>query len=331
MSRIHDALRRAEWLGLHDFDPAMDILRESATTPVLSETDTPTEGQPKAIRTQSLPYSPMTSDTFAGSPASADCRTSDTTQATAFVAGQYRQSKWSTPDSDALLFLQPEEHHQLEREQFRTLRSRLAQICANEAIRTVLISSSLPGEGKTFVAANLAMVIVRQKGRRVLLIDADLRKPGLHTLFGAQSAPGLTEYLAGESDETSVIQQGPVANFCFTPAGKLSSNSGELIGNGRLAQLIARTAPSFDWIVIDSPPALAVSDASVIATASDGVLLVLKAGSTPFDIARKACAEFRCKRILGIVLNHAGTSAQYEASYYRQYGKPGITRGATAN
>src|SRR6204780_1043926 len=99
-------------------------------------------------------------------------------------------------------------------EQFRTLRSRLYQLRANQPLRTLLVTSSVPGEGKTFVTSNLGQDIVRQPDRRVLVIDADLRCPRLHVPFGAPSAPGLTDFLRGDADEMAVIQQGQDSNLC---------------------------------------------------------------------------------------------------------------------
>jgi capsular exopolysaccharide synthesis family protein len=242
-----------------------------------------------------------------------------------FQDNHFRESPWAAPDCNSLLFVQEESVHQLEREQFRTLRSRLYQVRTNRPIRTILVSSAMPAEGKTFVSANLAMAIVRQHGRSVLLVDADLRKSALHKLLGAPATPGLTEYLAGEADAVSVIQKAPIPNLCFLPAGRPVANSGELVGNGRLAKLIERVAPLFDWIIIDSPPAVPISDTSLIAEAVDGIVLVVKASSTPFDIARKACLEFRRKPILGVVLNHVGRSAMYGAYYDQYYGKQKAT------
>jgi capsular exopolysaccharide synthesis family protein len=247
------------------------------------------------------------------------------------VQAQFRSFTWEAPDPNSLLFVQPENVHELEREQFRTLRSRLYQVRANRPIKTLLVSSAMPAEGKTFVSANLAMAMVRQQGCRVLLIDADLRKSALHQLLGAPATPGLAEYLSGEVDEVAVIQQAPIPNLCFLPAGKPVSNTGELVGNGRLARLIERVGTLFDWIIIDSPPAVPISDASLIAEASDGVVLVVKARSTPFDIARKACLEFRRKPIVGVVLNHAGRSLMYGAYYDQHYGQDKVAHVATAN
>lgn len=188
-------------------------------------------------------------------------------------------------------------------EQFRTLRSRMHYLRTEQPLRTVLVTSAIAGDGKTFVAANLARAIVRQAERRVLLIDADLRSPRLHSLLGAPASPGLAEYLSGSNDEMSVIQHGQEGGLYFIGGGKAVSNASELLSNGRLKALIETTAPSFDWVIIDSPPCLPVADASVIASQCNGVLLVVRAGSTPSSAANKACNELRKRNVIGVVFN----------------------------
>jgi protein-tyrosine kinase len=330
MSRIHDALRRAERQQSLDRDPATDILAESADPQIFPDLGKPSNGKPSngdmaANEAQADPVRHSGLSIESMPEALADLGKGETAPLfPGFLDGQFRKPTWTAPDPQALLFVQPENLHQLECEQFRTLRSRLYQLRINRPIKTLLVSSALPAEGKTFVSANLAMAMVLQHGRRALLIDADLRKSGLHQLLGAPATPGLTEYLAGETDEMAIIQRAPISNLCFVPAGKQVSNTGELIGNGRLAKLIEKLAPLFDWIIIDSPPAVPISDASLIAEASDGIVLVVKASSTPFDVARKACTEFRRKPILGVVLNHAGRSMMYGAYYDQHYGKPKV-------
>jgi protein-tyrosine kinase len=202
-------------------------------------------------------------------------------------------------------------------EQFRTLRSRLYRLREKKSIRTLLITSSCPGEGKSFVALNLAQAIARQHERRALLIDADLRAPSLHLRMGAPSAPGLTDYLAGEADEFSIVQADAKEDLFFIPAGKSVSNPSELLANNRLRSLLGRMAPVFDWIIVDAPPVLPVSDASVLAGMCDGVLFVVRAGETAFDLAQTACQEFRESNLLGVVLNGADEQAMYGTySYY---------------
>ena len=166
-------------------------------------------------------------------------------------------------------------------EQFRTLRSRLYQMRSNQPLRTLLVTSSIPTEGKTFVTNNLAQAIIRQPDRRALIIDADLRRSRLHVPLGAPSSPGLTDYLRGTADIISIIQQGQEENLCLIPGGDEVTNPSELIANGRMKMLLDRLSPIFDWIILDSPPCLLVADASILADHCDGVLLVTRAGVTP--------------------------------------------------
>jgi len=202
-------------------------------------------------------------------------------------------------------------------EQFRTLRSRLYRLREKKSIRTLLITSTCSGEGKSFVALNLAQAIARQHERRALLIDADLRAPSLHVRMGAPSAPGLTDYLAGEADEFSIIQADAKEDLFFIPAGRSVSNPTELLANNRLRSLLGRLAPVLDWIIVDAPPVLPVSDASVLAGMCDGVIFVIRAGATAFDLAQTACQEFRENNLLGAVLNGVDEEAMYGAySYY---------------
>jgi capsular exopolysaccharide synthesis family protein len=178
----------------------------------------------------------------------------------------------------------------------------------------------LPKEGKSFTAANLAQVMVRQHGRRALLIDADLRGPRLHQMLGTSSSPGLSDYLQGQNDEFSIMQRGPLENLFFIPSGNAIKDPSELIGNGRLQQLLQRLEPLFDWIIVDSPPAVPVSDASVLANACDGVLMVVRSNVTPSDAARRALQEFPEDALVGVVLNGAsGGDAQYARYYYEAY------------
>lgn len=201
-------------------------------------------------------------------------------------------------------------------ERFRTLRSRLYQIAGTQSLKKVLVTSSIAAEGKTFVAANLAQSIVRQPDRRVLLIDADLRASRLHQTLGAPGTPGLTDYLRGEADEYAIIQNGLEGNLCFIPGGQQVSNPSELLLRDRMKHLLDLVTPLFDWIILDSPPALPVHDASMLADLCDGVLFVVRAGSTDFQIAERVSSEFREKNLLGVVLNHVDTKDSYDGYYY---------------
>ena len=212
-------------------------------------------------------------------------------------------------------------------EQFRTLRSRLYQLRGSQTLRTILITSSVAREGKTFVTSNLAQAIVRQPDRRALIIDADLRCARLHVPFGAPSAPGLTDYLRGEADEMSIIQQGPEENLCLIPGGNQVTNPSELLSNGRLKKLLDRLAPVFDWVLLDSPPCVPVADASIVANLCDGVILVVKAASTPSEIAQRACQELSGRNVVGVVLNAIDKTGPYGYYYYENYGYVGDPNG----
>ncbi len=201
-------------------------------------------------------------------------------------------------------------------EGFRTLRSRLQQMQTQRSLKKVLISSALQGEGKSFVASNLAVVLAKQKNRRVLLVDGDLRKSHLHNILGAPFAPGLSEYLRGRSDHWAVMQRAPqLKNLYFIPGGEPAGSGPELITNGSFASLMNRCEGLFDWIIIDSSPMAPVADAASMAQFCDGVLLVVRADSTPADLACKIKSHIRDEQWLGVVLNRV-SPGEGQFSYY---------------
>lgn len=241
--------------------------------------------------------------------------------------GRCASPKWKIEPSASVFSAHME--HNVGAEKFRTLRSRLYQIASAQPLKKILITSSTPAEGKTFVAANLAQSFIRQAGRRVLLIDSDLRASRLHLHLGAQGRPGLSDYLSGQCDEFQVTQVGPEKNLCLIPGGSEISNPSELLHSERMKQLLDRMATIFDWIILDSPPALAVHDPSILADMCDGVLFVVRAGSTDFELAEKASLEFRDKNLLGVVLNRVEKSDAYGDYYYSGYGSHGNSDGET--
>jgi capsular exopolysaccharide synthesis family protein len=205
------------------------------------------------------------------------------------------------------------------------LRSRLYQMRGSQPLRTVLVTSSMAGEGKTFVSSNLVRAIVRQAERRVLLIDGDLRCARLHTVFGAAGTPGLSDYLRGRADEPTIIQHGAAdGNLCLIPSGSKVSDPSELLSNGRLKTLLDRVGAAFDWVIIDSPPCLPVADAGVIANWCDGVLLVVRAEFTPSPVILKSRQELKARNVVGVVLNAVAEGALTYSSYYAAgYGSSG--------
>lgn len=292
MSRIHEALKKAE----------QERVSNQGAAAV----------EPQAYEPAGVPVAQMeTAPEFAATPAIPAVAPFN-------LEGRCAQYEWK-PDHSTMLFLNG--NNDLPgAEQFRTLRSRLYHLREQKPLKTVLVTSAVPKEGKSFTAANLAQVMVRQHGRRALLIDADLRGPRLHLMLGTMPGPGLSDYLQGKNDEFSIMQRGMLENLYFIPSGTSIADPSELVGSGRLKLLLQRVEPLFDWIIVDSPPALLVSDAGVLAKACDGVLMVVRSTVTPADVARKAREEFPDDMLLGVVLN--GTrerNGSYERYYYEEY------------
>jgi protein-tyrosine kinase len=303
MSRIHEALKKAEQERSAIPAGKVEVSQEPVVSTPASKVDPPGLRSDAALRSVEAPS--------IAAPSSEYLRFDD-------LKALCAKSQWH-PDPNANVFFNPAlSPHGAE--QFRTLRSRLYQLRSSQALRTVLITSSVAAEGKTFVTTNLAQAIVRQPDRRVLIIDADLRRARLHVPLGAPSAPGLTDYLRGETDEMSIIQHGSEGNLFLIPGGNEVTNPSELLLNGRLKKLLDRIAPVFDWVILDSPPCVPVADACILAEFCDGVLLVVKAGSTPSEVAQRACQELSGRNVVGIVLNAATQTTLYGSTYYQPYG-----------
>lgn len=205
-------------------------------------------------------------------------------------------------------------------EQFRKLCSRLYTIREASRLKTILVTSALLGEGKTFVASNIAQAIARDKKRRVLLIDADLRRSRLHVVFGAPLSPGLPDYLREQQDPAAIIQHREEENLFLITGGDATPHASELLSNGRMSSLIASVEEDFDWIIIDSPPCLPVADAGLLAGFCDGVLLVVRAGSTPAAVAQKARKELQKRNVIGAILNSVEGAENFDSSYGYGYG-----------
>ena len=299
MSRIHEALKKAEQeRAASQGGPAQPSFVAEESPRTMAD-ELPAERVPGA-------GVPLTSGmpSFANqSPFSLDA-----------LLARCPQLQWK-PDQKTMLFFNGDDTAP-GTEEFRTLRSRLYHAREKMALKKILVTSALPKEGKSFTASNLAQVMVRQHGRRVLLIDADLRGPRLHMMLGTTSSPGLADYLQGGSDEFSIMQRGPMENLFFIPSGQGISDPAELVANGRLKFLLQRVEALFDWIIIDSPPAVPVSDASVLAKACDGVLMVVRSNSTPVDMARRARQEFPDQALVGVVLNGTDGEAMSYTRYY---------------
>lgn len=212
-------------------------------------------------------------------------------------------------------------------EQFRSLRSRIFELRDLSPLKSILISSGMPQEGKSFVSVNLALSLARHKNSKVLLIDGDMRRYTMHQLLGCEAQPGLADYLAGKAGLIEIMQrpeempstdsakQPPFPNLTFIAGGNGGDKAADLSGSPRFGDLIRQASPYFDWIIVDSSPVLPVSDAVNLARSCDGVLLVARGGVTKFPVAQRAQSELKAAKILGFVLNAVHEAPQV-GSYY---------------
>lgn len=203
-------------------------------------------------------------------------------------------------------------------EAFRSLRTAIHYSAINRAKKVLLVTSSFPGEGKTTISANLA-VTLSQTGARVLLIGCDLRRPTLHEIFGHRRTPGLVELLSGDATLAAVQHDTGIANFDFISAGTTPPNPAELLGSEQMRQLLQDLAQKYDHIVIDAPPSLAVTDAQVLTTMADMVVVVLEAGRVPLKAARQLQELLATVKapVAGLILND---KSRRQEGYYGAYG-----------
>jgi capsular exopolysaccharide synthesis family protein len=205
-------------------------------------------------------------------------------------------------------------------EQFRLLRSKLGLMQKQRGIKTILVTSSVPDEGKTFTASGLAGVFAQEPGKRVVLIDADMRKPksGWNLgLNGSSGNTGLSEVLSGQQEFSRGLLMALNPSFYFLPAGPLPANPSELLGSRNFEKTLKAAAESFDWVIVDSPPVLALSDTALIAPLCDAVVLVVRAASTPSKLVLDTVKEIGHDRICGVVLNRQ--KQIHSSRYYYQY------------
>ena len=213
-------------------------------------------------------------------------------------------------------------------EKFRFLRHRLTQLRQHRPVTKILVTSSVPKEGKTLVAVNLA-VSLASNFRRVALFDADMRHPSAHSTLGLPPMAGLAEFLEGKSDLDSVMRRvDPLGFYCVT-AGKASGNPFELLVGPRMGQLVRLATAAFEWVVIDSPPLIPFADAHHLAGLVDAVLLVVRPRVTPRDTLRQVLSALDSVQVMGVVLNGSDDSGQ-DDYYYRYYPRASARANASA-
>lgn len=208
----------------------------------------------------------------------------------------------------------------LNAEQFRTIRTNIEFAQLDKTMKNLLVSSSIPAEGKSTVASNLAYVIA-QTDKRVLLVDADLRKPTVHRTFKLNNEQGLTTLLSNADLKfNQVVQHSRDLNLYFLPSGPIPPNPSEILGSGRMTLLMQELGQYFDIVIYDAPPITAVTDPQILATKVDGVVMVVRQGYTRKEEVKKAkeALDNVNANILGYVLN--GKELSDSAGYYAYYG-----------
>jgi len=301
MSRIYEALQKAESeRKLERREPELGVPEQPASAAMTTAVADPED----AFATPRFAETPIVTERYAEpSMRRVDGESLDLSRVPA------RPWALSLPQLPALLDRGPAV------EQFRSLRSRIYELRDISPLKTILVSSGVPQEGKSFVSTNLALSLARHKNSKVLLIDGDMRRYSLHQILGCESHPGLADYLAGKATAMDVMQRPEVSqtpitgatpilpNLTFIAGGNGGDKAADLSGSPRFGELIRLAAPHFDWIIVDSSPVLPVSDAVNLARWCDGVLLVARGGVTKFPVAQRAQSELKASNILGFVLN----------------------------
>ena len=203
-------------------------------------------------------------------------------------------------------------------EQYRTIRTNILFSSVDETLRSILVTSTSPGEGKSTTVSNLAVVFANQ-GKKVLLVDADMRKPTMHYTFGLQNSMGLTNVLTKQATLQEAVVQTPIDNLYALPSGPIPPNPAELLGSFAMKEFITHSQETYDYILFDTPPVLAVTDAQVLANQCDGTVLVVNSGNTEIEAAQKAkeLLDAAKAKLLGAVLNNQKIA---DSAYYYYYG-----------
>ncbi|MDQ7792022.1 MAG: CpsD/CapB family tyrosine-protein kinase [Clostridia bacterium] len=207
-------------------------------------------------------------------------------------------------------------------EAYRTLRTNLGFAAPDHPARLIMATSAGPGDGKTSTMSNLAVVLA-QTGQNVCLVDCDLREPRIHKVFEIDNTRGLTNVLLQNAVLDEVIIPAETAGLFLFPSGPIPPNPAELIGSEKLKDLWPQLLERYDYVLVDAPPVLAVTDASLLAGQMDGVILIVKSGTSRVDMIQDAKAQLvkANSRILGVVLNQVRMSQKDYSYYYYYHGK----------
>jgi capsular exopolysaccharide synthesis family protein len=330
MSRIDEALRRARALepvarpeaaaGPEPFRSAWEF-HDDHQPEHASRTVEPRAAEPRPVEPRVLeprPAPPRETETTAAGPlALIEDAHPDNAGVISGFNSQWRDRLVVSPDSEPFLI-----------EQFTRLAATLHQGQAANNLRSVMVTSASPSDGKTLTAINLALILSESYQRRVLLIDGDLRRPSIHDVSAMPNVMGLSEGLRAKTEQKLTVFR-LTKNLSLLPAGRPDPDPMGGLTSSRMRRILADASSRFDWVVIDAPPVGTVADASILSEMIDGVLMVVRAGKTGYELTQKAIEAVGRDRILGVVLNAvenvSATSYEY-ANYYRSSGQLGPGR-----
>jgi capsular exopolysaccharide synthesis family protein len=210
-------------------------------------------------------------------------------------------------------------------EKFRFLAVRLRQLRQSRPLQKVLITSTIPEEGKSTVAANLACTLARRKQQKTLLLEGDLRRPTIAEQFGLGDLPGLSEWFQGRSEANNIYRLENLGLWLL-PAGRPPHNPLELMQSGKLPPLMRALSAWFDWIVIDSPPVLPLADTSLWARQADGIVLVTRRGTTRKQQLQRGLEVIEKSKLLGALVNDSSDAVH--SDYYQRYSSPSSPPGS---
>jgi capsular exopolysaccharide synthesis family protein len=208
--------------------------------------------------------------------------------------------------------------HAVAAEQYRTLRTRIVLNENGEPRRVLLVTSPGEGDGKSVTSANLALTMAQEFNRRIVLVDGDLRRPGVHELFGLSPTPGLADVLAGNVALDDALVDLPDFNLSVLPAGLTPERPAELLGSIAMRRMLDALRTRFDRVLVDMPPVIPLADVGVLAPQVDGALLVVRAGATKRPEIERALSVFDANRIVGLVLNGTGGTQPDYSAYYAE-------------
>lgn len=294
MSNIFDALQRAEAENAGAEGPGLALATEllRSTEQKMRESALNTEPQPSV-------------DAFDASP-SAPESTEDVESCPVLPVSIQEESHLVSVAAEGSLGA----------EKFRFLAVRLRQLRQTRPLKKILITSTIPQEGKSTIAANLACTLARRKPQKTLLLEGDLRRPSITSQFGLGKIPGLCEWLGGQTESINIYKLESLGLWML-PAGAAPQNPLELMQSGKLSLLMQQLEAWFDWIVIDSPPVLPLADASLWSRLADGILLVTRKGTTEKQQLKRGLEAIEKSKLLGALVNSSANAAH--SDYYQRY------------